>query len=146
MINTCLFIATSVCNVHSQLCFMYEHRFSQDTVACTVSLFTHSNPLTNGFSNLFSHWTQLRVSSRIKMLLRTSCRMQGSSSRRASVRRGAGRRPAAPPQPAGETGWGHAQPGPKSEEQHYGSSEHHQTGQPGITVFTVHHTSVILDL
>lgn len=56
---------------------------------------------------------------------------QRSSSGRASVCGRAGGRPAAPSQPAGEAGRGHAQPGPKFKEQHSGSAEHHQTGQPG---------------
>lgn len=94
-----------------------------------------------------------RACSKMKMLIGLSRLVQRSSSGWASICGRAGGRPAAPPQPAGEACWRHAQPGPKFKEQHSGGTEHHQTGQPGnwmdtscIAVVIILYTSILLCL
>lgn len=86
-----------------------------------------------------------RACSKMKMLIGLSRLVQRSSSGWASVCGRAGGRPAAPPQPAGEACWRHAQPGPKFKEQHSGSAEHHQTGQPGNWMHTYYYYYYVRD-
>lgn len=77
------------------------------------------------------------------MLIGLSHLVQRSSSGWATVCCRAGGRPAASSQPAGEACWGHAQPGPKLEEQHSSSTERHKAGQPGSWIL---YTSILLYL